>query len=229
MKNLKKFTVLAIAAICIQIACTNPANAFTPWTNSSGSAANFDWANGGSDAGLFGDPDLSGGNTFVFFPKSFIAESVGGVIAEVSDTLTFDLIVHPGALVTGIQISEYGDYGILGNGSVDISSLLAAENLIIPQTESAVLTTNPTMPIYPDIITNLATGEWTANGGVSLNGWKHLRVTLSNDLIAISDLDSVATIQKKVVGDSVAITIIPEPATLVLLAGGMAYLRRKKN
>ncbi len=222
MKNLTKFTALAIAVICIQIVCTNPASAFTPWTNSSGSAANFDWENGGSDTGLFGDPNLSGGNTFVFFPKDFIATSVGGEIAEVSDTLTFDLIVYPGASVTGIQISEYGDYGILGNGLVDMSSILTTENLITPQTESDILN-NPTMPA------DFGTGAWFANGGVSLNGWKHLRVTLSNDLIAISDLDSVAFIQKKIVGDSVAITIIPEPATLALLAGGIAYLRRKKN
>ena len=223
MKNLTKFTILAVAAICIPIVCTSPANAFTPWSNSSGTAANFDLENGGSDANLFGNPTLTGGNTFVFFPDNFIAMSVGGELVEVSDTLTFDLIVHTNVLITGIQISEYGDYGILDQGLVDMSSVLTAENLITPQTESVGLITNPLMPV------DFGTGAWSAQGGVSLNGWKHLRITLSNNLIAISDLDSVAFIQKKVVGDSIAITIIPEPATIALLAGGIACLRRKKH
>jgi len=225
MKNLIfRFVVLVTVVFCVQsLVFTNQADAFVSWTNPSGSAANFNWQNGGSSNGLFGSPTLVDGNTFLFTPESFIAISMDGQIGTASDTLSFDLIAHTNVLITGIQISEYGDYGILDAGFVDMYSILQAENLVTPQIEYTNLISNPLMPVYS------GTGEWTAAGALSFNGWTHLRVTLDNNLLTISDPGSVAYIQKKIVGDSVAITIIPEPATMVVLAAGMAFLRRKKH
>ncbi|MFA5291561.1 MAG: PEP-CTERM sorting domain-containing protein [Phycisphaerae bacterium] len=225
MKNLiYRFVLLVTVVFCIQsFLFTNQADAFVSWSNSTGSATYFDWQNGGSNFGLFGDPTLVSGNTFLFTPENFIAISIDGEIGSASDTLSFDLIAHANVLITEIQISEYGDYGILDAGFVDAYSILQADNLVTFETESVNLITNPLMPIFS------GTGEWTADGAVSFSGWTHLRVTLDNNLLTISDPGSVAFIQKKILGDSVAITIIPEPATIAALAAGMAFLRRKKH
>lgn len=228
MKNLVfRFAALVIIIYCIQsFVFINNANAFVAWTIPSGSAVNFDWENGGSDNGLFGNPVIIGENIFAFFPQNFRADSLNGQSAEVSDTLSFDLIAHSNALITGIQISEYGDYGILGSGFVNMYGALQAENLVTSETEYANLIPTPLMPVYSD------TGEavWTADGAVSFNnGWTHLRVTLSSNLLTISDPGSVTFIQEKIVGDSVAITIIPEPATLIVLAAGILCLKIKNR
>ena len=55
----------------------------------------FEWANGGSDFGLFGSPDITG-DTLGFTPSSFEAESLDGEPVDVCDTLVFDLIANEG-------------------------------------------------------------------------------------------------------------------------------------
>ena len=219
MRNLMRTAVLIIALFAI---CSIPAQAVIYWSNSSGSADNFDWENGHSLYGLFGDPILVGGSTLTFYPQNFRADS-NGQPTTISDTLVFDLIAHTNILITGIEITEYGDYGILGDGSVDVTSNLQAQNLDTLQTESANLITTPTMPVYSGM------DDWNAAGDLQFDGWTHLRITLCNDLLAISEPGSVAFIQKKIVGDAVAITIIPEPATIAVLAAGLICLKRKKH
>ena len=65
------------------------------WSNSSGTATDFNWANGGSDKGLFGDPIIVG-SVFVFSPTNFRAESIDGVSSIKSDRLQFDITAHSG-------------------------------------------------------------------------------------------------------------------------------------
>lgn len=205
-----------LAAVSILL-LSSAAQATIFWSNSTGSADFFDWQNGQSLYGLFGDPILVGGNTLVFFPSTFRAESLDGEIASVSDKLEFELIAHPGFSIQNISITEYGDYGILGSGLVQVSGTLSAEN---PDTtdvsNSSLITDLPAMPLAD------SSGQWQAWTQLDIipTDWTRIKITLENNLLAASDSGSAAWIEKKVLGNAVAIRIIPEPATVAMLSIG---------
>jgi hypothetical protein len=205
------------------------AGAAVMWSNSNGVATSFTWENGGSDNGLYGDPTLVGGNTLVFFPSGFRAESNNGVTDSVSDRLFVDIIANPGQKLTEIVISELGDYGIVGAGSVNLLATLDITDLLNPmRTESDMLTANPTMPIVA------GSGNWSASGGVLFSmapgeEWTHIRLELTNLLEAFSSAGSSSFIEKKVAGTGIQIMVIPTPGAAALLAmGGLACSRRRR-
>ena len=216
--NVKFAVLLAV----LTFALIGQAQASIAWSEPNGLTAFYDWENGQSTNGLFGNPIVSG-NTLTFYPQSFRAESVNGNSNTVSDTLIFDLIAHTGNAITGIQISELGDYGIEGSGSVNVFGNISVENLSAAGSFNTNLITTPTMPMTSGY------GNWQADGYIQLSNWTHLRITLYNELNTVTDANASAYIQKKLIGSPVSITIIPEPATLAFLAGGAAYLRRRKN
>jgi len=218
---MSNFTKLSISLFVCIFALTSISTATVMWTDPNGSAGLFDWANGGSDTGLFGDPTIVG-NTLTFAPSNFKAEAANGEMVEVWDTLHFDIIVHPGSVITGIIIEELGDYSILGSGMVDVFSTVTVTNLDDPNViYTNELTVNPLMPV------DIGDGIWTAIGGIDNIEVTHIRVSLENGLLALADYGSIAMIEKKVVGDSIAITIIPEPATIVILGLGGFLLRKR--
>ncbi|PKL47629.1 MAG: hypothetical protein CVV39_05525 [Planctomycetes bacterium HGW-Planctomycetes-1] len=194
------------------------------WSNSSGTADEFSWTNGGSDKGLFGDPTLVGGNTLVFAPTNFRAESVDGKSAITSDRLQFDLIADPGKEIKSIKITESGDYGILYEGKVSAGGAIFITNLEQYEVRKELFEMDPAMPITPPPYE----GFWGGQVEVAELGWSHIRVVLNNNLIAISMPGSIAWIEKKDFGVNIEI-IIPEPATIGLLAlGSLVFLGKKK-
>jgi hypothetical protein len=223
--NYRKATVLAMV-LAVQFAFTGAAQGWVPWSNPNGTASFFDWQNGGSDNGLFGSPLLIGGDTFTFFPRGFRADSSNGVADSVGDRLEVDLIAHAGHVLSDVAITEYGDYGILDEGSVSVTGTLFLTNLLNAQVRWDNLVSTPPSPITS------GQGNWTAHAAVDLSAeypeWTYLKLVLDNNLLAISGPNDTVFIQKKIVGAAVAVSIIPEPATLGLLAlGGLALLRRK--
>jgi hypothetical protein len=71
------------------------------------------------------------------------------------------------------------------------------------------------------------------DAGIDLSGaapgWSSFTLELSNELISIASAGSTASIAKKVVGGGVAVTFIPEPATLALLGmGALVAVRRRR-
>lgn len=223
-----KLLTLFVGA-CALSAASSPALAFVPWSNPSGSAAWFTWSNGGSANGLFGSPTLVGGDTFLFSPAGFRAQSSGGGTVTKSDTLEFDLDAGPGLYFSDIMITEYGDYGLVGTagGSVTASGRLTVADRFSPASFSGALITTPGSPITS------GTGAWQGTAAVALPGLSNplsnIHVTLTNDLIAISVGGSISFIEKKVVGSAVALQILPAPSSLVLLGlGGLAASRRRR-
>lgn len=204
-----------------------PVQAEVFWSNSSGSGDFFTWENGRSDNGLYGDPVLVGGNTFVFTPTNFRAEASDDQTVIVSDRLTVDLIADPGFFISGIVISEAGDYTIVGTGSVEATGSFSLTNLDTNEVRNTDIAFVPDMPITS------GSGVWTGEGEVDLSNefpqWTRLTLTLENDLISIAGPNSTAIIAKKVVGAGVAITIIPEPATVLLLGAGVAGVLRRRR
>lgn len=215
-------TLMAVMMAALLLNLTASAQAFVSWSNSSGSANSFDWSNGGSTAGLFGDPCVVG-DTFTFSPDNFRAESTNANSVNVQDIMSVDLSAHNNFAITKIGITEYGDYGILGTGFVDMTGSLSAEDSDNSSFYSANLTISPAMPI------NSGTGDWSASVWININNAKNLSVSLENGILAFADAGSAAFIQKKIVGNAVAVTVVPEPATLLLLSLGMFGLFRASN
>ncbi len=221
--------VIVFAGACAVAAASTPALAFVPWSNPSGSATWFTWSNGGSATGLFGSPTLVGGDTFLFSPAGFRAQSSGGGTNLISDTLEFDLDASSGLYFTDIMITEFGDYGLVGasGGSVSATGLLTVADRLSAASFSGAMTTTPGSPITS------GTGSWQGSAAVTLPGISNpltnIHVKLTNDLIAVSVGGSIAFIEKKVVGSAVALQILPAPSGLALLGlGGLAVSRRRR-
>lgn len=222
MKNIG--SLVLIACLCVFV---SGADAFVFWDGSGGgvmqdgTAATFDWMNGGSDNGYFGTPTLAG-DTFIFTPEAFRAESADGVSGTKADRLEVDLMAHMGQQITGIKITEYGDYGIVGTGEVQVSGGLFMTNMDAFEVADAELVSNPLSPITS------GSGNWTATAEITGLDWTNVKFVLDNNLLAITGIGSTSFIQKKVVGTAIAIEFIPEPATLAILGFGALLLRRKK-
>ena len=227
MKIRTSIRATALAAAVVYAA--GSAFAFVPWSNPSGSATYFDWANGGSRNGLFGSPTLVGGDTFVFFPSNYRAQAVNGQTVEVEDRLEFDLFVHTGYKLTGIQISEYGDYGVLGNGSyVSDNGGLFLTNTQNFAVASGQITTNPGSPI-----TTQGFGNWNGTASVTIDpnqgDWTQIHFVLDNNLTAFAADGGLAYIEKKVFGSGIIITLVPAPGSMALAGmGGLLALRRRR-
>jgi hypothetical protein len=213
------------------MAVAGQAMAFVPWSNPNGSGSFFDWANGGSDLGLFGSPVVAG-DTFIFSPHDFRAQSSNGVPGESHDRLQFDLIAHTPNAFQGVQITELGDYGLFGpnppgqNGQVSATGTMFVTNLDVFQTLTGNLVTSPGSPITS------GNGEWSGTAGVNISpplpqGWSHMRIVLNNNLIALSVNGSLTFIEKKNAG--VVIRILPAPGSAAILGvAGLVALRRRR-
>jgi hypothetical protein len=195
----------------------------------SGSAANFSWANGFSTNGLFGAPTLSGDQTsLIFTPSNFRADSVDGEFSSVDDTLVFELTAQNGFSFNALLIEEHGDYAFQsGSGTVDVDGLLTIENMDETGSYNANLITTPDMPQSGS---NSDALPWSAEAQINLNSLTHIKITLLNELTAQSNADGDYTfIEKKGLGDTISIQIIPEPATIgLLILGSLVFLGKKK-
>ncbi len=193
------------------------------WQQKNGIAADFDWANGGSDKCLFGEPTVIG-NVFQFSPTNFRAESIDGRSAITSDRLQFDIIAHPGKEIEGIRITEEGDYSILFEGKVSASSAIFVTNMNQFEVRKAMFQMEPVMPISSPTPLDF----WSGQVAIENLHWTYARVVLNNNLIALSLPASVTFIEKKSVGVNIEI-IIPEPATITILSIGLLAFNRKKK
>lgn len=225
---MKKTNVFALGLILFAFSATQ-ANVL--WSNPGGSGGFFDWQNGQSLNGLFGDPTLIGGNTLAFFPSNFRAESIDGLADSIYDSLEFELIAHPGFSFQNIAITEYGDYGILDNGQVQVSGGLTITNLDTMDILTATINNDLLTPVTGDV---LPWQGWTLLN-IGQPNWTHIKITFENGLLAISDDGSIAFIEKKVLGNAITLQVIPvpEPATVAMLSIGLIFtlsdFHRKKS
>jgi len=195
------------------------------WNNSNGSATYWDWANGGDDNGLFGDPLLVNGDTFLFFPSNFRAASAGQGQVTKSDRIEVQIFAHPNVTLGEILITEFGDYQITGsNGSVDVGADLRLSEI----GGLGRLRTNTMNNEAPPMPQTTGAGPWDGSVAVDLSfdfpEWTALTLELTDTLIAIAAPGTSASIEKTLTGAAVGITIIPEPASVALLALGACGL-----
>jgi hypothetical protein len=203
------------------------AQAAIAWTPSSGSGNGFDWSNGrGSDKNLFGNPTVtptSTSNTFSFTPVNFLANSADGKSALTSDSLQFDIETLAGKQIDNILFAEGGHYRINGTGSVKATCSITIQNLDVYQ---------PTPPIeifnvFEATSDSAGISTWSGSFEVDDIDWSHIRITMSNKLIArsSSSVGSFSWIQKDSLGVNnndagIEIIMVPEPATIGILTMG---------
>lgn len=199
-----------------------------PWSNPSGSTDDFFWFNGRTDNGLFGSPTVVG-NSFVFFPSNFKAESTNGVADQISDRLAFTLVMKPLVELVGVVMSEAGDYSILGIGTVNAQGGLFVRNLDGPGLVGAPMTTNPVMP-HSALASDAGLWNGTASAFVP-PGWTMVEVVFNNVLQATSEPGTAASIEKKVAEPMMLTLVIPEPASagMLLLGAGALLIRRRQR
>jgi hypothetical protein len=213
----------------------------------------------GDSLPLFGTPVVSA-NSIDFNPVGFDAETSGaGGSDDTGARLTFAIQAHTGSAISNITFSEAGDT-TLGGAGTDLTStrVTAAGTLTINAVDGA-----PVTPIVrPIALTFTPSGgdygltsdggglpifhtQWTGSAAVNVAqiltsagvayslGATNVSIDLVNSLEARSQAGTSALINKNDFG-GISITVnIPEPASGVLLAAGLAGLlitgRRRKS
>jgi len=216
-----------------------------PWANPNGSSPGFfNWANGQNQTGLMGSPTAIG-NTLLFLPQNFVANSINGQdqnagatpgnpISQTTDRTDVDITAPLGFQIQQIRIFEAGDYQIVGSGGatkIDVAGGPVVTPLapaVAPSLTDA-LHTNPAMPVLS------GSNTWAGNASVTINTGPvtSVHLTLDNVLTAISTggaNPTSARVEKKSAGSSIFIQIIiPEPASFGLLACGAPLLLRRRR
>lgn len=213
----------AVVLLLIAFVCT--AGAGIVWSNPSGSAGLFDWYSGSSTLGLYGNPVLIGNDTLTFFPSGLRAQSLGGTSDTTSDSFTVSLSAHSGFSFDSISIAVNGDYGILGSGEVSPAGSIQIRNLDTLEVVNASFVADSAVPIES------GTGSWsgTINAAIPDADWTNIMLTLDSSLFASGSPSTAAYIEEKVLGSTVAMRVIPEPVTAVILGLGLLILSEKKR
>jgi len=233
--------IVAIAAVC---GIAGSASAQIPWAQPSGGGTFFTFENGQNLNGYFGNPFFVG-DTFYFTPSNFTATAIDGGTVNRTDTFEVDLHIRPeliGAFkFDAINITEFGDYGMTFAGptpatpsSVDATGILRVDEI---GGQSRFDVQNLDFPALPASTLGTQSGNWQGDGASNLtllegaNPFQHIHIKVTNNLIAISGgPGQVATISKKAVGGTMAVTILPAPGTAGLLgAAGLIAIRRRRR
>jgi len=176
-------------------------------------------------------------NTLLFFPLTFASAASDGASDTTAGTLTMTIQADAGYFLQTITLAETGDYTLTGLGtsgtSADIAGLLSAEDLSpgLSGTVSDAITYTPS-PVFelpPPMF-----DEFTGEAVIDLTNLDitEVLVTLENTLNTTSEADpgTTAFIQKNTLAIEATSVLIPEPATLWLLAfAGLVVLRRRRR
>lgn len=222
-------------AVMFVLAAAGAASAQTPWFPASGSAINYDYAFGqNSNTNLFGTPAIIG-DTMVFSPPNFVANSVGGQGAGATDQFQVVLTAHPGQRFTQIQIQEFGTWAITGVGSVQDSGALSVLDLlnVRPINQTPVVQPLGFTPGMP--ITTPGAGTWQSSAMIDLAAiagpnWTQIRLIFDNTVQAsTTGANSVATIRKNAASGIILTPFVPAPGTGALLGMGLLAIARRRR
>jgi hypothetical protein len=193
---------------------------------------------------LFSAPSVVG-DTLEFNPVNFLAEIDPGPGAEIVDsTIVTVLEAKPGFFINNIEISELGDYTLIGLpaafaqaevGAAFFFEVLAVDGVLVgdgPTGSVNMLFTSGAGPnggefsLPGDACTAVA---WEGTAFLDIDAVMaaspyagqsatSLRLTFDNTLAVAADANASAFIKKKEIGGIIIRTNIPEPTTIALVA-----------
>lgn len=196
--------------------------------------------------GLFGAPTVSG-NDLDFNPTTFEAQCAGSpgcppTPATVSDTLVLDIHAIPGQIIDTVTMTEAGDTTlssflnafaattVVANVFIDVLEVNGLPVNSLNNNAQMVFTRNGQFETTDEGVgTHLWSGLLSFNvnsvitGGGGTGQATLVRLSLSNTLTAVAASGAAARIQKKDV-DGLAITVVPEPGTALLMGLGLLGL-----
>jgi len=197
---------------------------------------------------LFGAPTVAA-NSLDFNPTAFVSNSSNGSSDSTIAVLDFTMEATFGNVITNILMNERGDYTIFGAGGVGTSAVVSApvfidivevDNIAItPVQFNANLVFTPSNGDYNLQDDGAGFGViWTGNLDIDVeqvlidnnvpftHGATEVKFIMNNILATTSEAGTQSNIQKKDAG--VGITVVPEPASMMLLAAGMGLALRRK-
>lgn len=196
--------------------------------------------------GLYGMPTASG-NSLDFSPNAFEADcSVSGSCPptphQVDDTLTLQIDADAGFFIDDILLTEAGDTSLQAFGGAFAATTVVADVFVdvLEINGSSVNSVNGNAQMvftqngeYETTDEGTGTHIWTGqllldvDGVIAAAGESGratlVELSLSNTLTAYAESGATARIEKKDV-DGLAITVIPEPGTALLMALGLMGL-----
>ena len=206
----------------------------------------------GTDATpLFGAPSVFA-DVLDFNPVSFNSSSTGAGGVDITDgTLTFMVTANPGNVIDELAFSEAGDFTLTGPGGVGTFAGVTSSIFIdIVEVDGSGITpvqVITSMTFAPsagnwDLLNDgpgPLNGIWTGGATVDLlqalidenvpftSGVTKVNVSLDNTLSTTSEDGTSSFIAKK---DTKGLSVTtPEPSTVVLLAGGLLALARRRG
>lgn len=195
---------------------------------------------------LFGAPTLTR-DTLNFTPQGFNAESIGGGIDFVDGFLSTLIETNDGDTgITEFTLEESGAFSLesigdgfgTGNTRVEVAVIFNVNVLEVDGSAVSVpfLTSRETL-LTANLVDDDGLGQaWTASTTIDIAALAaeegitgditRVRLTLDNQLLAVSEDGTVAFVDKKGVR-AVSITV-PEPTSALLVLGGGALLLRRR-
>ena len=217
MKNAFKISLLALALLS--------ANAQAATQRLDGSK--FDVIYDDSKLGLFGDLTLAG-NTLVFQPNEFFAESTSKKWDIARSTFSFWIEADAGHHLTGATLTEGGDYGVLGKSA---DAFAAGETRVVDWRNPSV-SKDVDLGVTYESVTKGKLANWEAVSTQTFeSGATKVRFTIENLLFAnAGSKTGYSFIEKKYA--SLTVSAVPEPESYAMLLAGLgiigAVARRRK-
>lgn len=231
--NTSLLRTLLIAGLGLTV--VGPAQASPiPWSNSSGSNAAFGWSNGENNTGRFGNPTVTTAGFLFNQMDAFIAQGGGGGGASTTDFARMIVNVAnstpPGApAVHQIIVQEWGTWSASA-GSVPADFAVQADFAVFRYLPTPLGTTGSlSLPV-----TFNSNGTWTASRTLTAGApnnppfanldWRKFQMTVTNTIQVNGSAPAGSFIEKTNMW-----IIIPEPASLLLVLGGLLPLVRRRH
>lgn len=203
------FSVIALGVITPGMAL-----AATPWSPDNGATSLFSYSGAFNNTNLFGNPVLSG-NTFIFSPTAFVAQSISSPATAV-DYLQVFITVQPGQTITGVNIRESG------TRTSTVFTTLQGTLTITDLTNPGLNETNANVDVVNEVGSPTPWVGTASINGLNYVGGNVFKLTLTNQLTAI--------LGANILKNGVEVEIVPAPGAAALLGlGGLAMARRRRR